>query len=68
MDPDADRCVLLDENGVVLNEELTLAICAGYVCSISSGVVVKNVSTSLATDAAVKSAKMKQNDSVSSKD
>ena len=28
VDPDADRCVILDENGNVLNEELTLALCA----------------------------------------
>lgn len=33
VDPDADRCVIVDEHGVPILEELTLAICIEYVLS-----------------------------------
>ncbi|KAH0573312.1 Phosphoglucosamine mutase [Spironucleus salmonicida] len=52
VDPDADRCVLI-AGGKVISEELTLASAVtGYLSLNSSPYVVKNVSTSLATDAA----------------
>ena len=52
VDPDADRCVLVAGGKVVL-EELTLAAAVtGFLALNPQKIVVKNVSTSLATDAA----------------
>lgn len=56
VDPDADRCVIVDEHGVPILEELTLAICIQYVLSQdpSAKEVVKNCSSSLSDDAVCK--------------
>lgn len=46
-DPDADRLVLIDENGRVLSEEWTLALAVEDVLSRKKGDTVANVSTSM---------------------
>lgn len=54
-DPDADRLALIDENGVYIGEEFTLALVADHVLRRTSGPVVTNCSTSRMTeDLAVK--------------
>lgn len=45
-DPDADRLVLIDEQGRVLSEELTLAVAVDHFLSRRPGPVVVNLSTS----------------------
>jgi len=52
VDPDVDRCVLMDEYGFPLGEEYTLAIAVDYVLGIvgKRGKVVKNLSTSRVID------------------
>jgi phosphomannomutase len=54
-DPDADRLAIVDENGIPLGEELTLAIAVREVLSRKKGPVVINLSTSKVTgDEAIK--------------
>lgn len=48
VDPDADRLVLVDENGEFFNEEYTLVACADYILSHTPGPVVGNLSTTRA--------------------
>lgn len=45
-DPDADRLVLIDEKGIVLSEEYTLALALENILSKEKGDVVINLSTS----------------------
>jgi phosphomannomutase len=45
VDPDVDRLVLVDENGVLLNEELTLAVAVDYLLGVEPGPVMINLST-----------------------
>ncbi|MCX7820627.1 MAG: phosphoglucosamine mutase [Brevinematales bacterium] len=49
-DPDADRLVIIDENGEVLSEELTLAFAVKHILSKKRGNVVVNLSTSMMCD------------------
>jgi phosphomannomutase len=49
-DPDADRLAIVDERGVAIGEELTLAIAARVVLEKESGPLVANVSTSRMLD------------------
>eukprot|EP01089_Gocevia_fonbrunei_P014300 TRINITY_DN388_c0_g1_i1.p1 TRINITY_DN388_c0_g1~~TRINITY_DN388_c0_g1_i1.p1 ORF type:complete len:461 (+),score=122.17 TRINITY_DN388_c0_g1_i1:51-1433(+) len=52
VDPDVDRCVLIDETGKPLGEEYTLALAVEFIlgkCG-KTGTVVKNLSSSRATD------------------
>jgi len=51
VDPDVDRLALVDKGGVLLSEELTLAIATDHVLAQSKGPVVVNLSTTLAMDA-----------------
>lgn len=46
LDPDSDRLSLIDENGVCLSEELTLALSVKFALSRRKGPVVVNMSTS----------------------
>jgi phosphomannomutase len=46
LDPDADRLALIDENGVCVSEELTLALAVQYRLRQAQGPVVVNMSTS----------------------
>jgi phosphomannomutase len=46
LDPDADRLALIDENGICLSEELTLALAVQYRLGHARGPVVVNMSTS----------------------
>jgi len=46
VDPDADRLSLVDETGVAVGEDLTLALAAAAVLRRTPGVVVTNLSTS----------------------
>eukprot|EP01094_Clydonella_sp_ATCC50884_P018256 TRINITY_DN3357_c0_g1_i2.p1 TRINITY_DN3357_c0_g1~~TRINITY_DN3357_c0_g1_i2.p1 ORF type:complete len:334 (+),score=68.15 TRINITY_DN3357_c0_g1_i2:171-1172(+) len=53
VDPDADRCVIVDETGIPIGEEYTLAIAVNHYLSKvekPSGPIVKNLSTSRAVD------------------
>lgn len=52
VDPDVDRCVLIDETGTPLGEEYTLAIAVDYMLGHvgKRGKVVKNLSTSRVVD------------------
>ena len=50
-DPDADRLALVDENGVYIGEEYTLAICAAYILAKRKGTAAANLSTSRMIDA-----------------
>lgn len=54
VDPDADRLVILDEKGVPIGEDLTLALCVDHILGKCSDKpeVVTNVSTSLAVSEA----------------
>lgn len=49
-DPDADRLAVIDEHGVYLGEEYTLAICVDHVLRHHPGPVVTNCSTSRMTE------------------
>lgn len=45
-DPDADRLVLVDDQGVVCSEELTLGLAADYILEVEKGPVAVNLSSS----------------------
>jgi len=49
-DPDADRLAIVDENGVYIGEEYTLALAAKYVFSSGGGTAAANLSTSRMID------------------
>jgi len=49
-DADADRLAIIDERGIALGEELTLALAVDYVLSRKSGPVVVNLSTTRAIE------------------
>lgn len=49
-DPDADRLAIVDENGVYIGEEFTLALAAKYVFSQMKGSAAANLSTSRMVD------------------
>lgn len=49
-DPDADRLAVVDERGVPIGEELTLAIATRVVLGVRRGPIVANLSTSLMMD------------------
>lgn len=48
VDPDVDRLVFIDENGVLFGEEYTLVACADYVLSKTPGNTVSNLSSTRA--------------------
>lgn len=50
-DPDVDRLSLVDETGVALGEECTLALCARFVLERQPGPFVTNLSTSAMAEA-----------------
>jgi phosphomannomutase len=52
LDPDVDRCVLLDEAGLCVTEEYTLACAVSYMCHTlgKKGLVVRNLSSSRVSD------------------
>ncbi len=50
VDPDSDRLALIDENGVPMGEEYTLAMAVDLVLSKKSSDIAINVSSSLATE------------------
>ena len=49
-DPDADRLAIVDENGVYLGEEYTLALATKYILGKQNGKVATNLSTSRMID------------------
>ncbi len=49
-DPDADRLALVDENGVYIGEEYTLALCAMHLFERQPGPAAANLSTSRMID------------------
>lgn len=53
-DSDADRLSIVSEEGIAIGEEKTLALAVDYILSKKKGVVVTNVSTSMAIDDIVK--------------
>jgi phosphomannomutase len=48
VDPDVDRLVFMDENGLLFGEEYTLVACADYVLQTEKGTLVSNLSSSRA--------------------
>jgi phosphomannomutase len=54
VDPDVDRLSLVNEKGVALGEDLTLALAAAAVLRRTTGVVVTNLSTSQAVEDVVR--------------
>ncbi len=50
VDPDVDRCAIVDEKGTPIGEEYTLVIATKLVLSKKKGKVTVNVSTSMAID------------------
>lgn len=50
LDPDADRCAIVAENGIPIGEEYTVALAVQFVLSKKRGPVVVNVSTTRAVD------------------
>ena len=48
VDPDVDRLVFMDENGLLFGEEYTLVACADYVLQTKKGALVSNLSSSRA--------------------
>jgi phosphomannomutase len=55
-DPDADRLAIVDENGVYIGEEYTLALAAKHVYSSRTGTAAANLSTSRMIDDVAKAA------------
>ena len=49
-DPDADRLAIIDENGIYIGEEYTLALAAKYIFSRGAGDAATNLSTSRMLD------------------
>ena len=49
-DPDADRLAIVDENGVYIGEEYSLALCAKWILSRLPGIAVTNLSSSRMLD------------------
>jgi phosphomannomutase len=49
-DPDADRLAIVDENGVYIGEEYSLALAAKYILGKKPGVTVANLSSSRMLD------------------
>jgi phosphomannomutase len=49
-DPDADRLAIVDENGVYIGEEYTLALAAKHMFATNGGVAAANLSTSRMID------------------
>ena len=49
-DPDADRLAIVDENGLYIGEEYTLALAAKYIFSKQTGKAAANLSTSRMID------------------
>jgi phosphomannomutase len=49
-DPDADRLAIVDENGVYIGEEYTLALAARHIFSSQGGTAAANLSTSRMID------------------
>jgi phosphomannomutase len=56
LDPDADRLALIDERGVCVSEETTLALAVKYALATRSGPVVVNMSTSRVNEDVAKAA------------
>ncbi len=54
IDPDADRCAIVDENGNAAGEEYTVTIAVQLILSKKKGPVVVNVSTTRAVEDVVK--------------
>lgn len=54
VDPDVDRCALVDEKGRPIGEDYTLAFAVRAVLARSAGAVVTNLSTSMVVDDAAK--------------
>jgi phosphomannomutase len=50
VDPDVDRCAIVDNTGQPIGEEYTLAACVKFVLSKKLGTVVVNMSTSRASE------------------
>lgn len=50
VDPDVDRLAIVDENGMAIGEEYTLALATDFILSKKPGPVVVNASTSMAID------------------
>lgn len=48
VDPDVDRCVFINEHGKPIGEEYTLAIVTKFILDKKLGMVVKNMSTTMA--------------------
>lgn len=48
VDPDVDRLVFIDENGLFFGEEYTLVACADYILKAEKGPIVSNLSSSRA--------------------
>ncbi len=48
VDPDVDRLVLIDQNGVPFGEEYTIVACTDYILSRQKGPTVSNLSTTRA--------------------
>lgn len=48
VDPDVDRLVFIDENGLFFGEEYTLVACADYILKKEKGPIVSNLSSSRA--------------------
>ena len=53
-DPDADRLAIVDENGVYVGEEYTLALAAKFIFSQQKGLAAANLSTSRMIDTLAK--------------
>lgn len=49
-DPDADRLAIVDENGIYIGEEYTLALAAKYILSKKNGTIAANLSSSRMVD------------------
>jgi phosphomannomutase len=50
VDPDVDRCAIVDNSGLPIGEEYTLAACVKFMLSKKLGTVVVNMSTSRASE------------------
>jgi phosphomannomutase len=50
VDPDVDRCAIIDNTGMIIGEEYTLALAVKFILSKKLGPVVVNMSTSRASE------------------
>ena len=58
-DPDVDRLVIIDENGICIGEEYSLLLAEKFILSAVPGIIVTNLSSSMASEDIAREFKIK---------